>query len=160
MAFNVYTSPIGWLRVSCTARGISGITVQKKRPPDDPNPATPRETALLAAAERWLAGFFGEGADPDDLPSFDVQGTEFQKSVWNQLCQIERGSSKSYAEIATLAGKPGASRAVGSACGANPLLLMVPCHRVLGSGGRLGGFSAGIERKQWLLTHEGIAFQT
>jgi methylated-DNA-[protein]-cysteine S-methyltransferase len=145
--------------VSCTARGISGITIQKKRPPDDPTPASPREVALLAAAEHWLAGFFAGGADPEYLPSFDAPGSEFQKTVWNLLCQIERGQSKTYSEIAALAGKPGGSRAVGAACGANPLLLMVPCHRVLGTGGRLGGFSAGLECKQWLLTHEGIPFQ-
>jgi len=159
MASSVFSSPIGWLRVSCTARGISGLSIQKKRPPDDPTAASPREVALLSAAEHWLAGFFATGADMDSLPSFDAAGTEFQKTVWNLLCQIERGSTKTYSEIAALAGRPGASRAVGSACGANPLLLMVPCHRVLGAGGRLGGFSAGLDRKQWLLTHEGVPFQ-
>ncbi|GHB49637.1 methylated-DNA--protein-cysteine methyltransferase [Pseudovibrio japonicus] len=85
-------------------------------------------------------------------------GTDFQKSVWEQLAAIPFGETRSYGDIATALGNPGASRAVGLANNANPLPIVIPCHRVIGANGALVGFGGGLETKVWLLEHEGIAF--
>jgi O-6-methylguanine DNA methyltransferase len=91
------------------------------------------------------------------LPPLDWTGkTEFQKSVWRQMLKISTGKTKSYGEIATAIGKPKAVRAVGGACGANPVPVLVPCHRVLAANKKLGGFSGGLDWKRSLLKREGI----
>jgi O-6-methylguanine DNA methyltransferase len=84
-----------------------------------------------------------------------ASGTPFQQAVWSALRRIAPGATRSYADIARVVGSPGAARAVGQACGANPIPLLVPCHRVVASGGKLGGFSAGLAWKQKLLAREG-----
>jgi O-6-methylguanine DNA methyltransferase len=92
------------------------------------------------------------------LPPLDLdQGTDFQRSVWRQILEIKLGETRSYGEIARALKKPGATRAVGSACGANPIPLLIPCHRVLAANHRLGGFGGGLEWKRRLLAAEGIA---
>ena len=88
-----------------------------------------------------------------DLP-LALAGTPFQRRVWQELCNIPYGCAISYAELARRIGKPGASRAVGSANGRNPVSLIVPCHRVIGADGGLGGYGGGLDRKRWLLEHE------
>jgi O-6-methylguanine DNA methyltransferase len=94
------------------------------------------------------------------LPPLDWSGkTEFQKSVWNALWKIPFGQTKSYGEIARAIGKPKAVRAVGGACGANPIPVLVPCHRVLAANKKLGGFSGGLNRKCELLAREGVMFR-
>jgi O-6-methylguanine DNA methyltransferase len=91
------------------------------------------------------------------LPPLDWSGkTEFQKSVWRALRKIRRGQTKSYGEIAQAIGKPKAVRAVGGACGANPIPVLVPCHRVLAANGKVGGFSGGLDWKRELLKREGV----
>jgi O-6-methylguanine DNA methyltransferase len=97
------------------------------------------------------------GHEPKEIPPLDLAGTEFQKSVWNALRKISRGKTKSYGEIAAAIGRPKAVRAVGGACGANPVPVLVPCHRVLAANKRLGGFSGGLTWKQNLLAREGIS---
>jgi methylated-DNA-[protein]-cysteine S-methyltransferase len=91
--------------------------------------------------------------------TFDVElalrGTPFQVAVWEELCRIPYGDTITYAELALRVGRPSAVRAVGAANGANPVPVIVPCHRVIGSNGTLTGYGGGIERKQWLLAHEG-----
>jgi O-6-methylguanine DNA methyltransferase len=84
--------------------------------------------------------------------------TEFQQAVWRQMLKLRPGQTMSYGEIAAAIGKPRALRAVGGACGANPIPVLVPCHRVLAARGRLGGFSGGLEWKRRLLAREGIEF--
>ena len=92
------------------------------------------------------------------LPPLDWSGkTEFQKSVWRALRKIRRGQTKSYGEIARAIGKPKAVRAVGGACGANPIPVLIPCHRVLAANGKIGGFSGGLDWKRELLAREGIS---
>jgi methylated-DNA-[protein]-cysteine S-methyltransferase len=90
--------------------------------------------------------------------NFDLQvqpeGTLFQKQVWEEMQKIPFGETATYADIAKRVGRPEAWRAVANACGANPIVIIIPCHRVVGSHGKLGGYSGGIERKQWLLQHE------
>lgn len=95
------------------------------------------------------------GKTPPQLPPLDLtKGTAFQQSVWRALQNIPTGQTRSYGQIAAALGRPTAARAVGSACGANPLPLLIPCHRVLAAGGRLGGFSGGLEWKILLLECE------
>jgi len=96
--------------------------------------------------------------EPKTLPPLDMAGTEFQKSVWNALRKISSGKTKSYGEIAQAIGRPRAVRAVGGACGANPVPVLVPCHRVLAANKKLGGFSGGLDWKRSLLKREGIKF--
>jgi O-6-methylguanine DNA methyltransferase len=99
------------------------------------------------------------GRAPRDLPPLDLSsGTEFQRRVWNALRRIASGRTRSYAEVAAEVGNPRATRAVGGACGANPIPVLVPCHRVLAAHQALGGFSGGLGWKRKLLAREGIAF--
>jgi O-6-methylguanine DNA methyltransferase len=99
------------------------------------------------------------GAPPEELPPLDLSaGTEFQRRVWNALRQIACGQTRSYAEIARTLRNPNATRAVGGACGANPVPVFVPCHRVLAAQARLGGFSGGLDWKRTLLAREGVSF--
>ena len=98
------------------------------------------------------------GREPKTFPPLDTAGTAFQKSVWNALRKISLGKTKSYGEIAAAIGRPKAVRAVGGACGANPIPVLVPCHRVLAANKKLGGFSGGLDWKRSLLEREGIKF--
>jgi len=106
-----------------------------------------------AALKKILAG-----GEPKKIPPLDMAGTAFQKSVWNALRKISLGKTKSYGEIAQAVGRPKAVRAVGGACGKNPVPVLVPCHRVLAANRKLGGFSGGLDWKRDLLKREGIRF--
>jgi O-6-methylguanine DNA methyltransferase len=108
--------------------------------------------ATAAALKNVLAG-----RSPGKFPPLDLSnGTTFQRKVWNALRKISCGQTKSYGEIARAIGRPGAVRAVGGACGANPIPVLVPCHRVLAANKKLGGFSGGLNRKRELLAREGV----
>ena len=96
------------------------------------------------------------GEKPSKLPPLDLQGTEFQKSVWREMLKIPYGKTKSYGEIAQAVGKPKAVRAVGGACGANSIPVLVPCHRVLAANNKIGGFGSGLGWKCRLLEIEGV----
>jgi len=98
--------------------------------------------------------FAGKPASFEALP-LDLQGSPFQLRVWQELQKIPRGETVSYQELAKHIGRPRAARAVGQACGANPIPILIPCHRVIAANGSLGGYSSGLERKRWLLKHEG-----
>ena len=104
------------------------------------------------ALERYFAGELGA---LDGL-EVDFYGTEFQRRVWTALRSVAPGHTASYAEIANGIGAPSATRAVGAANGANPIAIVVPCHRIIGTSGTLVGYGGGLDRKRWLLEHEGI----
>ena len=107
--------------------------------------------AAIAAA---LTGYFeGDHAALADIPT-ETAGTAFQRSVWGALRAIPPGETRSYGALAAQLGRPGAARAVGLANGANPIAIVVPCHRVIGADGALTGFGGGLHRKRWLLDHE------
>jgi O-6-methylguanine DNA methyltransferase len=113
-------------------------------------------SAWLSLTERALEQAL-VGKSPGKLPPLDLSaGTEFQRCVWNALREIRSGQTKSYAQLAQAIDRPGAVRAVGQACGANPIPVVIPCHRVLAAGGKLGGFSAGLDWKLKLLRREGV----
>ncbi len=98
------------------------------------------------------------GGEPSELPPLDIKGTAFQRSVWSAMRKISPGQTKSYGEVAKAVGKPKAVRAVGGACGANPIPVLVPCHRVLAAHGKIGGFGGGLHWKRTLLFREGVEF--
>jgi O-6-methylguanine DNA methyltransferase len=106
--------------------------------------------AIAARVGRYFAG---DAAALDDV-AVDAGGTAFQRAVWDALRAIPPGEVRSYAALAEGLGSPGAARAVGAACGRNPVALVVPCHRVVGAEGALTGYAWGVERKRWLLEHE------
>lgn len=109
---------------------------------------------VLAAAREQLGAYFAGTRTTFDLP-LAAAGTDFQKRVWAALRAIAFGETISYGELARRIGDPAASRAVGLANGRNPIPVIVPCHRVIGAKGELTGFGGGLERKRWLLQHEG-----
>jgi methylated-DNA-[protein]-cysteine S-methyltransferase len=123
-----------------------------------PGEATARRSLerLPAVLRRY---FEGEITALDAL-DVELNGTPFQKTVWRALRRIPAGTTISYAELARRIGEPAAVRAVGTANGANPVAVIVPCHRVIGSNGSLTGYGGGLPRKQWLLAHEGIISRT
>jgi methylated-DNA-[protein]-cysteine S-methyltransferase len=100
--------------------------------------------------------FAGVAVDFSEVPLDPSSGTTFQRAVWKTLQAIPRGCTLTYGEVAARVGKPTASRPVGSAVGANPICIIIPCHRVLAAGGKLGGFSAGLDWKRRLLHLEGV----
>jgi O-6-methylguanine DNA methyltransferase len=108
----------------------------------------------MAFAVDQLQEYFSGARRVFDLP-LDVRGTTFQRAVWSQVVRIPYGATATYSDIAQLVGKPKASRAVGGAVGANPLPIVIPCHRVIGAEGALTGFGAGLQKKEALLRLEG-----
>jgi O-6-methylguanine DNA methyltransferase len=137
------------LQVAASELGVCGVwigRVSRDCPAESGN-------AFLRAAVRQLREYF-EGARREfDLP-LDLRGTSFQLQVWRALTRIPHGETRTYAQIASQIGRPKATRAVGSANGRNPLPIIVPCHRVISTGGGLGGYSAGLDFKRRLLALE------
>jgi methylated-DNA-[protein]-cysteine S-methyltransferase len=153
-------SPLGPILLARTAKGLAGAWFEGQR--HHPGPLEAPEHAddpLLAdAAEQLRAYFAGESAN-FDLP-LDLQGTAFQRAVWQALLGIAAGRVSSYGAIAAAIGSASAVRAVGGAIGRNPLSVVVPCHRVLGRDGSLTGYAGGVQRKQALLALEGALRST
>ena len=112
------------------------------------------ESSLDPRVAAALAAYFGGQFDALDRLSVRTAGTDFQREVWSALRAIPPGETISYGELAVKLGRPQASRAVGLANGANPVAIVVPCHRVIGSNGALTGYGGGLHRKEWLLAHE------
>jgi methylated-DNA-[protein]-cysteine S-methyltransferase len=153
----IMQSPVGVLTLVASDAGLVAVLW----PEDNPKrvrlePAREdAEHAVLKAAMAQLQEYFAGARKEFDLP-FDVRGTAFQKLVWEQLLAIPYGETRSYGDIAKRLGKPAASRAVGAANGRNPLSIVVPCHRVIGTSGTLTGFAGGLDAKRALLELEGI----
>jgi methylated-DNA-[protein]-cysteine S-methyltransferase len=119
-----------------------------------PHEIVDRETVTIARTRGWLTAYFdGTAADRTGLP-LDMRGAPFEKRVWLALQTVPPGHTTSYGAIARALNAPGASRAVGAANGANPVAIIVPCHRVIGSTGSLTGYGGGLDRKTWLIDHE------
>lgn len=149
-------SPVGVLTLVASDAGLVAVLW----PGDDPKRVrleVDREDAgheVLVKAISQLQEYFAGARSTFDL-ALDVRGTAFQKQVWEQLLAIPYGTTRSYGEIAIRLGKPSASRAVGAANGRNPLSIVVPCHRVIGTSGSLTGFAGGLDAKRVLLQLEG-----
>jgi methylated-DNA-[protein]-cysteine S-methyltransferase len=150
------SSPVGTLTLIAGDTGLVAILWEDDAP-GRVRVGEAREDAdhpILTAAATQLSGYFAGTRTTFDLP-LDPCGTEFQRAVWHQLSTIPHGETRTYADLARALGRPTATRAVGAANGRNPLSIVIPCHRVVGSNGTLTGFAGGIEAKRWLLAHEG-----
>ena len=119
-----------------------------------PHDVVDRESPIIARTRRWLDDYFAGTSAAIDGLTFDMRGAPFELRVWEALRRIPAGTTTSYGAIATALRSPGASRAVGAANGANPIAIIVPCHRVIGASGSLTGYGGGLDRKTWLLDHE------
>ncbi len=148
-------SPVGTLRLVSTPDRLVAILWENGSPQTAPfGPlADGSSHPVLLEAEKQLTEYFAGRRKTFSL-KLDGPGTGFQKEVWQALATIPFGETRSYAEIAAQIGRPKAVRAVGAANGKNPLAIVVPCHRVIGSNGKLTGFAGGLESKAWLLRFE------
>lgn len=160
---NTYTyidSPVGQLLMSTDGEALTGIYMDLAEGPaaEMRDWACDADAGALPRAARQLAEYFAGTRRDFDLP-MRPSGTEFQRLVWKHLMHIRYGETWSYGELAQRIGKPKACRAVGLANGRNPLPIVVPCHRVIGANGTLTGYGGGLERKRWLLAHEGLPAQ-
>lgn len=148
IAKTYYDSPIGPLEITASEVGIRSLSFVDY-PTYEIDPANDN---LLATIEQLDEYFDGQRTAFNVF--LDLQGTEFQRRVWRQLCEIPLGTTQTYLDIAKQIHAPDAVRAVGAACGKNQHFLLVPCHRVIGSDGKLTGYAGGLKRKRWLLHHE------
>ena len=147
-------SPLGTMLLARTTAGLAGAWFERqKHHPDAIGAAERDDDPLLADAARQLGEYFAGERSEFDV-ALDLQGTQFQRAVWNALLAIAPGRTKTYGEIARELGVPAASRAVGAAVGRNPVSVIVPCHRVIGSSGALTGYAGGLDRKRSLLRIE------
>lgn len=112
-----------------------------------------RDDAVAAEAVKQLAEYFA-GTRTSFALELAPRGTAFQHEVWRAIAEIPAGETRTYGQVAATVGRPGAARAVGAATGRNPISIVVPCHRLVGSSGLLTGYAGGMERKRWLLAHE------
>ena len=151
-----FDSPLGPLTAAATNKGLAGLWFdgQAHHPGLLDAPENPRYP-LLVEARRELDAYWKK-ADLKFAVPLDLQGTDFQRKVWQALLRIRPGSTSTYGVIAARAGSPAAVRAAGAAIGRNPVSIIVPCHRVLGRDGSLTGYAGGLERKEALLRLEGV----
>ena len=153
-------SPIGRLMLTSDGTALTGLYMNLYRNKPTKLPTLKDDWLQnatidpLPAVARQLKEYFAGTRRAFDLP-LSAAGTDFQKQVWRELTKIPFGQTRSYGQLAKRLGNPNGSRAVGLANGRNPIAIIVPCHRVIGADGSLTGFGGGIDRKQWLLTHEG-----
>jgi methylated-DNA-[protein]-cysteine S-methyltransferase len=153
-------SPIGRLMLTSDGTALTGLYMNLYRNKPTKLPALGDDWIQnatidpLPAATRQLKEYFAARRREFDLP-LRMEGTEFQQCVWRELTKIPFGETRSYGQLAKRLNNPNGSRAVGLANGRNPIAIIVPCHRVIGADGSLTGFGGGIERKEWLLSHEG-----
>jgi len=146
-----YISPIGPLVLSAHNDQLVGLHLPGS---DDPPPdGIAKKTPILARTAKQLAEYFAGKRTRFEL-DLAPEGTAFQRRVWDALLEIPFGVTRSYGEIAHRIGRPAASRAVGAANGRNPIAIIIPCHRVIGSNGALTGFGGGLPAKTFLLKHE------
>ena len=156
-----HRSPIGPLllvgeRDSAGGVRLSGIFMEEHRHGPAVDPSWAEDPAAFREVTCQLDEYFAGSRTSFDLP-LAIDGTPFQRRVWAELALIPAGTTVTYGELARRAGRPGAARAVGAAVGRNPVSIVVPCHRVVGSDGALTGYAGGIERKAFLLALEGAA---
>lgn len=153
MQYLTMDSPVGRLTLAGTDQGLRLIGFSQGSMACEPDAAWDHVPTAFSDAQSQLNEYFSGRRQAFDL-ALDPRGTDFQCSVWRALCDIPYGETRSYLDVAQAIGNPKAVRAVGSANGRNPLPIVVPCHRVIGSNGSLTGFGGGLENKQLLLALE------
>ncbi len=152
-SYSYLESPVGRLLLAGDADGLTLISFPTGSRPRQPAAGWHRDERALTAAIEQLTAYFSGDLRDFSLP-LRPSGTVFQQSVWSALRAIPFGATVSYGELARRIGQPSAARAVGAANGANPLPIVVPCHRVIGADSSLTGFGGGLETKRFLLAHE------
>ena len=154
VVYDVVPTPIDRLVVASDGSAIVGVWMANAEPDDATWADRCGTDSLLDEARRQLTAYFAGRLRTFELP-LAPNGTEFQRRVWSALREIPFGTTISYADLARRVSTAAAVRAVGAANGRNPIPIIVPCHRVIGTDGSLTGFGGGLHRKQWLLRHEG-----
>lgn len=149
--YDLIESPIGTVAIVCGRDAMHSLYFLDRKP--DAANGAPRVNDPRGYSSRIRRYFDGDLIALDGI-AVDPAGTPFQQTVWKALRTIPAGQTKSYGSIAGQIGKPSASRAVGLANGRNPISLVIPCHRVIGTNGKLTGYGGGLDRKKWLLDHE------
>jgi methylated-DNA-[protein]-cysteine S-methyltransferase len=153
LSHTVIATPIGPLTLVATPHALREVRFPNGRPVGPADGPAESEHPVLPQAARELAEYF-EGSRLGFDVALDPQGSLFQLAAWRGLLEIPYGETVSYGEQARRLGHPGKARAIGAANGSNPIPVIVPCHRVIGSDGSLTGFGGGLQRKAWLLHHE------
>jgi len=151
LCFSTFQSPLGELLLTSDGRALTGVYPSSHRAP--PRLKGVRDDAFFTGVRDQLKAYFSGRLEAFEISCSPV-GTPFQHRVWDALRAIPYGAQWTYGALASLLGKPTASRAVGLANGKNPLSIIVPCHRVIGANGMLTGYAGGLELKRWLLDHE------
>ena len=149
-------SPIGRLRLVATDQGLSHLLFDQQvgeDPDSDGDAVEADDHPVLAAATTQLAEYFAGRRQEFDIP-LDLTGTEFQRAAWSALASVPFGETRSYRQQAEAIGRPKAVRAIGAANGKNPVPIVLPCHRIVGSDGSLTGYGGGLPVKEFLLNHE------
>lgn len=147
--FTIHPSPVGALLLSGDETALTGLAFGAAPPA-----GWVRDDTRFSEERRQLDQYFAGERTEFELP-LRLDGPEFHRRVWAELLAIPHGVTTTYGEIATRLGRPDRARAVGAANGANPIAIVVPCHRVIGAGGKLTGYGGGLDRKRELLVHEG-----
>lgn len=153
-AVSKYDSPIGVLTITASDKGITRIDFDTKEDVATASTGSPAAESIIAQAKAQLDEYFAGRRKTFNVPLDFESGTEFQLDVWNELITIPFGKTATYGEIASAVGRPKACRAVGGANNKNPIPVIVPCHRVIGSSGKLVGFAGGLDKKTALLKLE------
>lgn len=155
LSYSTYESPVGELLLAGDEASLHYLSFPSGHKAFGPNPKWERCDAPFGMVKEQLSAYFAGKLQTFDLP-LTLHGTDFQKQVWTYLATIPFGETRSYGQLAHDLGTPKASRAVGAANGANPLPVILPCHRVIGSTGKLTGFGGGLPTKKFLLELEGV----
>ncbi len=146
-------TPLGAALVVTGRFGLCGLYLPDHGPAPEPGLGWQQDDAPFVSLRAQLDEYFAGTRTAFDL-EMDPKGTPFQRSVWSALCTIPYATTVGYGELAASIGRPTAARAVGAANGANPISIVIPCHRVIGANGGLTGYGWGVEQKAWLLGHE------
>ena len=157
-----HPTPVGELTLIASDRGLRAIlwpTLSPRRAGISPRPRRNPDQSILRKTVQQLDEYFAGTRTSFDLP-LDLDGTRFQLAAWRSLAEIPFGTTTTYGRQAAALGIPRAARALGAANGANPVCIVLPCHRVIGADGSLTGFGGGLPRKQWLLDHEAQVLAT
>jgi O-6-methylguanine DNA methyltransferase len=167
LTYITFETPIGWLVVAESPDGIAlvdflgpdcptkdGVISAVLRYYPDAALSPGGDSGLAGKTKAYILAYLTNGTPPPRVPLDLRKGTRFDRDVWSAIATIAFGESRSYSQIAAQVHSPGASRAVGGACGRNPVPILIPCHRVIGSGGKLGGYSGGLDIKRALLDLE------
>ena len=161
--YTITDTRLGRLLVASSAKGLCMVSIgksdaelERKIHDQFPSESVKRDDRAMRATAADVKGRI-EGKNLDAKVPLDLRGTPFQMDVWKEMLRIRAGTTRSYGDVAKRIGKPKAFRAVAQACGANPVAVVVPCHRVVGSSGGLGGYGLGLDRKIAMLAAEGVS---